>query len=79
MNTLHQINEKARSVLRDALGPVDYARYQQQFSLGSGDYTAERQKAEQPDIETISKRVEELKAAGLLVPPPNARLLAGPP
>lgn len=45
------------------------------FSLGSGDYTAERQKAEQPDIETISKRVKELEAAGLLVPPPNARLL----
>lgn len=79
MNTLHQINEKARSVLREALGPVDYARYQQQFSSGSGDYTAERQQVEQPDIETISKRVKELKAAGLLVVPPNARLLEGPP
>lgn len=79
MNTLHQINEKARNVLRAALGPVDYARYQQQFSLGSGDYTAERQAVEQPDIDTICERVAQMEAAGLLVPPPNARLLEGAP
>ena len=79
MNTLHQINEKARSVLRAAVGPVDYARYQQQFSLGSGDYTAERQAAEQPDLDSICARVAQMQSAGLLVPPPNARVLEVPP
>lgn len=74
MSTMHQINEKARSVLRAALGPVDYARYQQQFSRGSGNYTAERQTAGQPDIDAICEQVARMEAAGLIAPPPNARL-----
>ena len=36
MTTLHEINEKAHTVLRSALGPVDCARYVRQYSLGSG-------------------------------------------
>jgi hypothetical protein len=75
MTTLHDINQKAQSVLRTALGPVDYARYQQQFSSGSGDYTSERQQTNQPDIATISASVAELRSAGQLTPPPNAKTL----
>jgi len=75
MNTLHEINEKARAVLRSALGPVDYARYQQQFSSGHGDYTAERQATPPPDIDGIRRHVAELKGSGQLVPPPGAVVL----
>jgi hypothetical protein len=77
MSTIHEINQKAQTVLRTALGPVDYARYQQQFSTGFGDYTAERQQAAEADTAAISKSVAERKAAGSLIPPPNARVLEG--
>ncbi len=75
MSTLHQINEKARDVLRTALGPVDYTRYQQQFSSGSGDYTAMHQLAEQAAVSVISEHVAKLKEAGRISPPPAARLV----
>lgn len=75
MSTLHEINQKAQSVLRSALDPVEYARYQQQFSSGTGDYTAERQQAAETDAATVSRRVAEMKAAGLLHPPAQAIVL----
>lgn len=75
MNTLHQINQQAQRVLRATLGPVDYVRYQQQFSLGSGDHTTERQKRDQEDIAAISRRVKRLKAEGRLTPPPSATVI----
>ena len=70
MTALHEINQKAQAVLRASLGPVDYARYAQQFSTGSGNYTAERQQRPQESLETISQRVKQLKADGHLLPPP---------
>lgn len=76
MSTLHEINQKAQTVLRTALGPVDYARYQQQFSTGCGDYTAERQQMPENDATAVSMRVAELKASGLLAPPEGARILS---
>lgn len=75
MTTLHEINEKARTVLRSALGPVDYARYVQQYSNGSGDYTKERQQRPEEDVQTIHERVMARQEAGLLQPPPNAKVL----
>lgn len=75
MNTLYDINQQAQRVLRTALGPVDYVRYQQQFSHGTGDYTAERQRGMLEDIEAIVRRVNLLKAEGLLSPPPRAEVL----
>lgn len=75
MTTLHEINEKARTVLRSALGPVDYARYVQQYSNGSGDYTRERQQRPEEDVQTIHERVMERQEAGLLPAPPNAKVL----
>ena len=35
MSTLLDINQKAQRLLRSELGPVDYVRYQQQFTAGS--------------------------------------------
>jgi hypothetical protein len=75
MTTLHEINQKAQAALRSALGPVDYARYQQQFSTGAGDYTAERQQAGQPAIEEIFRRVADLADKGQLNPPPAAGIM----
>ena len=75
MSTLQQINQKAQRLLRTELGPVDYVRYQQQFTQGNGDYTAERQTAPASDIATISQRVGAMKAAGLLPIPPSAKVI----
>ncbi|MBK8038664.1 MAG: hypothetical protein IPK22_16275 [Verrucomicrobiaceae bacterium] len=74
MTTLHEINQKARQALLTTLGPVDYTRYQQQFSQGAGDYTAERQQRTATTTEVI-QQVSALKAAGHLVSPPNATVL----
>jgi hypothetical protein len=67
MTTLHEINAKAHAILRASLGPVDYARYTQQFSTGSGDYTAERQAREQESV--------DLRAQGKLPVPPRAKVI----
>lgn len=75
MSTLHQINQKAQQILRAELGPIDYIRYQQQFSQGNADYTAERQDSVSEDISIIAERVACLKSAGLLSIPSTARVL----
>ena len=75
MTTLHEINQKAKTVLRSALGPADYARYQQQFSNGEGDYTAERQQRTPEDVQIIHERTVARRAAGLIVDPPDAKIL----
>jgi len=75
MSTLLQINQKAQRLLRSEPGPVDYVRYQQQFTAGTGDYTAERQAATPMEIGSISRRVAALKEAGLLPAPPKAKIL----
>jgi hypothetical protein len=77
MTALHEINQKAQAVLRASLGPVDYARYAQQFSTGTGDYTAERQQRPQESVESISQRVKKLKAEGKLPPPPHGTEVIG--
>lgn len=75
MTTLNEINQKAQAVLRAALGPAEYVRYQQQFTSGKGDHTAERQVLPETDSAIISQRVADMKKAGLLVPPPNAKVV----
>lgn len=75
MTPLHEINEKAHAVLRSALGPVDYARYLQQYSNGSGDYTKERQQRLGENVQVIHERVMARQEAGLLPVPLNARVL----
>ena len=73
MSTLNEINQKARQALLSALGPVDYTRYQQQFSQGSGDYTDGRRQSLKTDTAAIIQEVTMLKASGYLIPPPNAK------
>ena len=38
-----KLNQKAKAILIRELGPVDYARFIQQYEGGSGDYTRDRQ------------------------------------
>ena len=38
-----RIREKGLDALVKALGPIDMARFLQQFELGSGDYTRDRE------------------------------------
>ena len=75
MSTLLQINQKAQRLLRSELGPVDYVRYQQPFTAGTGAYTAERQATTPMEIGTIAGRVAALKEASLLPAPPNALII----
>ncbi|MES2466611.1 MAG: hypothetical protein V4675_04865 [Verrucomicrobiota bacterium] len=75
MSTLLQINQRPQRLLRSELVPVDYVRYQKQFTAGTGDYTAERQVATPMDIGSIAERVAALKEAGFLPTPPNAKTI----
>lgn len=76
MSTLHEINEKAQAALRAALSPAEFVRYLQQFSNGHGDYTAERQQRPEEDGQAIHDRTVARVAAGVIVRPPNAKVLA---
>ena len=75
MSTLEEINQKARAILARELGPVDYVRFFRQYEPGRGDYTQERQQRPAEGVATIHQRVVARQAAGLLPPPPNARIL----
>jgi len=75
MSTLEEINKKDRTILARELGPVDCVRFFQQYELGRGDYTRERQQRPEEGVETIHQRVLARQAAGLLPPPPNARII----
>ena len=66
MTTLAQINQKARSLLRQGLDPVEFTRYLQQYEQGEGDYTAERQQRAAKSIDEVRARIAELRAAGRL-------------
>ncbi|GJG89836.1 hypothetical protein tb265_50170 [Gemmatimonadetes bacterium T265] len=46
--TLDDIRQAGVEVLVRALGPVSMIRFLQQFETGRGDYTAERQRQDEP-------------------------------
>ena len=75
MSTLLQINQKAQRLLRSEPGPVDDVRYQQPFTAGTGNYSAERQATTPMEIGSIAGRVAALKGAGLLPAPPKAKII----
>ena len=75
MTALADINHKAHAVLRRELGAADFARFLQQFDTGAGDYTAERQAEDQPSAEAIHQQTVEMKKAGRVPVPPNAKVL----
>ena len=58
LNSPVDVRAAGTKVLVEALGPVGFARFIQQFDTGYGDYTKE--KYEQPDL-SFEKLDEELK------------------
>jgi hypothetical protein len=75
MTALADINQRAHAALRRELGPVDYARFLQQFEIGRGDFTAERQCLPEDSAEAIHARTAKAKEQGLLPVPAKARVL----
>ena len=58
--TLAQIRERGIEALAKALGPVGMARFLQQFDVGSGDYTRNRE--EWLKGLTVDQMVEEIES-----------------
>ena len=58
--TLAQIRERGIEALAKALGPVGMARFLQQFDVGSGDYTRNRE--EWLKGLTVDQVVEEIES-----------------
>ena len=53
VNSAVDIRNVGTQALVAALGPVGYARFLQQFSNGSGDYTKEKYLAPEPSMEEL--------------------------
>ena len=74
------LNQKAKAILLRELGPLDFARFFQQYETGTGDYTADRHAwLGQPTVSELQAEATLLAAAGLLPRPPRARVQGEPP
>ncbi len=58
LNSPVDIRAAGTKVLTEALGPVGFARFIQQFENGYGDYTKEKHEQPEPSFEELD---EELK------------------
>ena len=57
---LSEVNQRARNILIQELGAVDAMRFLNQFQVGSGDYTAEREQLFKTD--TVKSIVAGIRA-----------------
>lgn len=57
---ISEVNQRARNILIQELGAVDAMRFLNQFQVGSGDYTAEREQLFKDD--TVKSLVAGIKA-----------------
>jgi hypothetical protein len=70
-----ELNQKAKSILLRELGPVDYARFFQQYEQGIGNYTNDREHWLGTDsVEAIHAETMNLLVAGKLPRPTAAKL-----
>lgn len=53
LNNPMEIRMAGMQALKDALGPVGMVRFMQQYDLGYGDYTKERQSEPDMDLDEI--------------------------
>jgi len=59
-----QIRKRGIEALAKALGPVGMARFLQQFEVGSGDYTRDREKwLKELTVQQVVKEIEEHRKA----------------
>jgi hypothetical protein len=71
-----ELNQKAKAILIRELGPVDYARFIQQYEEGTGDYTRDRhQWLGDESARSLHEQAARLAANGELPFPAGARLL----
>jgi hypothetical protein len=76
MTLTAKLNQKAKAILIRELGPVDYARFIQQYEEGTGDYTRDRhQWLSNGTARTIHEQAAQLAATGELPRPAGAKLL----
>jgi hypothetical protein len=55
-----QVQQTGLAILARELGPTGLVRFLQQFELGSGDYTAEREQwLGEMDVDAVMRLVEE--------------------
>ncbi|MBW4476606.1 MAG: hypothetical protein KME54_06970 [Tolypothrix brevis GSE-NOS-MK-07-07A] len=60
--TQAQIRQLGIEALTKALGPIGMARFMQQFEMGSGDYTRDRdQILGDPTVEEIFTEIEQMR------------------
>jgi N-dimethylarginine dimethylaminohydrolase len=68
---------KAKAILIRELGPVDYARFIQQYEEGTGNYTADRhQWLGGESARTLHEQASQLAANGELPRPARAKLFS---
>jgi len=72
-----ELNQKAKAILIRELGPVDYARFIQQYEEGTGDYTRDRnQWLGEESARTLHDQATILTANGGLPRPAGAKTLS---
>jgi hypothetical protein len=76
MTLTAELNQKAKAILIRELGPVDYARFIQQYEEGTGDYTRDRhQWLGEENAEILHEQATQLATTGELLRPAGAKLL----
>ncbi len=77
MTLTSELNQKAKAILFRELGPVDYARFFQQYEGGFGNYTDDRlQWLGEESARTLHEQATQLAANGELPRPIGAKLHA---
>ena len=75
MTLTAELNQKAKAILFRELGPVDYARFFQQYEEGFGNYTDDRhQWLGEEDAQPLHEQATQLAAKGELPRPVGAKL-----
>ena len=76
MKLTAELNQKAKAILIRELGPVDYARFIQQYEVGFGNYTEDRHQWLGKESATVlHEKAAELATSGELPRPASAKLL----
>ncbi len=76
MTLTAELNQRAKAILIRELGPVDYARFFQQYEEGIGDYTADRdQWLGNESARHLHEQATHLAQAGEMPRPSGATLL----
>jgi len=59
LNSPVDVRNAGTKILVDALGPVGYARFIQQFQNGYGDYTKEKYEQSEPSFEELDAELKK--------------------